>query len=52
MRRSLLQGILDEADADEKTIKVDGIEILVSDAVQRYAKVTMISIFMNQIRES
>ena len=43
---------LDEADTDEKTIEVDGIEILVSDAVQRYAKVTMISIFMNQIRES
>jgi len=38
---------LDVADTNEKTTKVNGIDILVSDLVQRYADVTTINIFVN-----
>jgi Fe-S cluster assembly iron-binding protein IscA len=37
---------LDVADSDETTTTVNGIDILVSDQVQRYADVTTINIFV------
>lgn len=42
---------LDVVDSDEKSTEVDGIKILISDEVQRYAEVTTINVFMNQIGE-
>ncbi len=38
---------LDEADPDEKTTNVNGIDILISEQVKRYAEVTTINIFVN-----
>lgn len=38
---------LDEANTNEKATKVNGIDILISDEVKKYAEWTTISIFMN-----
>jgi iron-sulfur cluster insertion protein len=38
---------LDEAEENEVTIEVNGIDILISDQVKRYAEVTTINIFVN-----
>jgi Fe-S cluster assembly iron-binding protein IscA len=38
---------LDEADPNDKIIQVNGIDILVSDLVQRLAEVSRINIFVN-----
>ena len=38
---------LDEAGADEEITKVNGIDVLVSDAAQRYSAVTTIKVFLN-----
>jgi Fe-S cluster assembly iron-binding protein IscA len=38
---------LDEANSNEQTIRVNGIDILVSDDVIRYAEKTTVNIFMN-----
>ena len=42
---------LDEADANEVTTKVNGIDILISDQVKRYAEVTTINVFVNPTGE-
>ncbi len=38
---------LDEAGSGENPTRVDGIDILISDAAQRYSEVTTINIFIN-----
>ena len=38
---------LDEADPNEVATKVNGIDILVSDQVKKYAELTTINIFVN-----
>jgi len=38
---------LEQANSDEKTTRVNGIDILVSDQVQRYAEICTINIFVN-----
>jgi Fe-S cluster assembly iron-binding protein IscA len=38
---------LEAADLDEKTVRVNGIELLVSDQVQLYSDVTTINLFVN-----
>jgi Fe-S cluster assembly iron-binding protein IscA len=38
---------LDEADSDEETITVNGIDLLISEQVKRYADVTRINLFIN-----
>lgn len=38
---------LDEANANEKTISVKGIDILISDDVKKYAEATTINLFLN-----
>jgi Fe-S cluster assembly iron-binding protein IscA len=40
---------LDEAGANEVMTKVNGIDILISDAVKRYAEVTTINVDVNHI---
>jgi Fe-S cluster assembly iron-binding protein IscA len=40
---------LDEANSNDKIVKVNDIGIIVSDAVQRYSEVTTIKIFVNHI---
>jgi Fe-S cluster assembly iron-binding protein IscA len=40
---------LDEPNSDEKTTRVNGIDILISDEVKRHAEVTTINIFINHI---
>lgn len=42
---------LDEADSNETIISVNGIDVLVSELVKRYAAVTTIKIFVNHIRQ-
>ena len=42
---------LDESSPNEKIVNVNGIDILVSDDVKRYAEVTTINIFVNQIQK-
>jgi Fe-S cluster assembly iron-binding protein IscA len=42
---------LSEPSINEKTVKVNGIDILVSYEVQRYAEVTTINIFVNHLRQ-
>jgi Fe-S cluster assembly iron-binding protein IscA len=39
--------LLDEANSSEKTTRVSGLDILVSEEVKRYADVTTINIFVN-----
>jgi Fe-S cluster assembly iron-binding protein IscA len=43
---------LDEPGTNELTTRINGIEILVSDAVKRYAEVTTIKISINEIEEN
>jgi Fe-S cluster assembly iron-binding protein IscA len=38
---------LDEASFDEEITKVNGIDVLVSDAAQRYSAVTTIKVYLN-----
>jgi Fe-S cluster assembly iron-binding protein IscA len=38
---------LDEASSSEQTIRVSGIDVLVSDEVKRYAEITTVNIFLN-----
>jgi Fe-S cluster assembly iron-binding protein IscA len=38
---------LDEVNSNEKTIQVNGIDILISDEVERHAELTTINIFLN-----
>jgi Fe-S cluster assembly iron-binding protein IscA len=38
---------LDEAGVDEEITKVNGIDVLISDAAQRYSAVTTIKVFLN-----
>jgi Fe-S cluster assembly iron-binding protein IscA len=38
---------LDEANSNELTTKVNGIDIIISDEVKRYAEETTVNIFMN-----
>lgn len=38
---------LDEANFDEEITNVNGIDVLVSDAAQRYSTVTTIKVFLN-----
>ncbi len=40
---------LDYPDPDERVIKINGIDILISEQVKKYAQVTTIKIFVNQI---
>jgi len=40
---------LDEREANDITARVNGIDILISDQVKRYAEVTTIKIFVNHI---
>jgi Fe-S cluster assembly iron-binding protein IscA len=42
---------LDEASFDEEITKVNGIDVLVSDAAQRYSAVTTIKVFLNPDRQ-
>jgi Fe-S cluster assembly iron-binding protein IscA len=42
---------LDVADSNEETTRVNGIDLLVSDQVQRYSDVTTIKIFVNHTVE-
>jgi len=42
---------LDEANSNENTTDIDGIEILISDEVKRHAEITTIDIFVNQVKE-
>ncbi len=39
---------LDEAGSNETTTRINGIDILVSEEVKRYAKISSINIFVNQ----
>jgi Fe-S cluster assembly iron-binding protein IscA len=42
---------LDEADSNELITSVNGIDVLVSELVKRYAAVSTIKIFVNHIRQ-
>jgi Fe-S cluster assembly iron-binding protein IscA len=42
---------LDEANSNENTSEIDGIEILISDEVKRHAEITTIDIFVNQVKD-
>jgi Fe-S cluster assembly iron-binding protein IscA len=42
---------LDEAEANEVTVKIDGIDVLISEEVKRYAEVTTINVFLNNTGE-
>jgi Fe-S cluster assembly iron-binding protein IscA len=42
---------LDEAGENELTARVNGIDILISDLVKRYAEITTINIFLNRIEK-
>ena len=44
-----LRLFLDEAEANDVFNRVNGIDILISDEVKRYAEVTTINIFVNHI---
>jgi Fe-S cluster assembly iron-binding protein IscA len=42
---------LDDANPDEKTVHIGGIEFLMSETVKRLAEITTIKIFLNQIEK-
>jgi len=39
----------DEAGVNETTIRVNGIDVLISDDVKKYAEASTINVYMNQI---
>jgi Fe-S cluster assembly iron-binding protein IscA len=41
---------LDEASSNEKTTRINGIDVLVSEEVKRYAEVSTINIVVNKFR--